>query len=688
MVGRWRGFGGTRVVVQRERREWRRRDGVEVGVGGVRGGDVEVEVEGLKQEGEERELGGASVGQRLEDAAREARLAFGETLPEGFLSEEAYRVYERLYGPPLRVEGQEEEEDEVEMLEGREEEEVEGFGMGTGILQEGSDGRLEEVEFDEEEEDAYVLEMSDGEFDELTEIAALDDAAKIVRLRETLGLGPDAMEVEEEGGQGMEEDNVDLAETASDSFTTVAGEDIVSRDIEQDLEEAEPDAEDATARTHPLTIMGRFATSPSAINLPKTAFVKPVERLLADRSNTHLESTAHRVFGGLGLPYSPSTPTLSRKLPQKPIALDAYQGRMAEMEADVYMAAVMPGVYASVMSAVVETRKRLGSEWLVNLMTGNGDGPRILDAGGAGAGILAVREVLKAEWQRTHEETPPASTSVAAASGKTGGASIDPPLGKATVLTASDALRHRASQLLENTTFLPRLPDYLHASDPAAQQHGKFDIIVAPHSIWPIKEEYLRKAHVLNLWSLLAEGGVLVLLEKGVPRGFEIVAAAREMLLEKRIARPGSTDVAVDIDDPVTEDGIDWEGASATAGRGRARKGKGMIIAPCTNHAGCPMYQHQGISKGRKDYCHFEQRYVRPPFLQKLLGAKDRNHEDVAFSYLSVMRGRDPREHNEERIVQGPVATDRAFRGYEHADEDGMVESEMGLPGAEDFFNE
>ncbi|KAK4912144.1 37S ribosomal protein S22, partial [Elasticomyces elasticus] len=310
--------------MQRERQEWQR-DGVEVGVGGVGGGDVgggdvEVEGEGLRQEGEEREIGGEPVGQRLEDVAREARLAFGETLPEGFLSDEAYRVFERLYGPPLRVEGQEEEEEEeVEMLEGREEEEVEGLGMGTGILQEGSDGRLEEVEFDEEEEDAYVLEMSDEEFDELTEIAALDDAAKIVRLQETLGLGPDAMEVEEEGaesvleqriikrleslrgglaseasdlqtsvGQGMEEENVDLAETASDSFTTVAGEDLVSRDIEQDLEEAEPDAEDATARTHPLTIMGRFATSPSAINLPKTAFVKPVERLLADRSNTHL----------------------------------------------------------------------------------------------------------------------------------------------------------------------------------------------------------------------------------------------------------------------------------------------------------------------------------------------------------------------------------------------------------------
>lgn len=92
-----------------------------------------------------------------------------------------------------------------------------------------------------------------------------------------------------------------------------------------------------------------------------------------------------------------------------------------------------------------------------------------------------------------------------------------------------------------------------------------------------------------------------------------------------------------------------------------------MIIAPCTNHSTCPMHNPAGPTKGRRDYCHFEQRYIRPPFLQRIMGAKDRNHEDVKFSYLAVQRGVDLRQ--ERGIRQGAEATDAAFEGYEHLEE-------------------
>jgi ribosomal protein RSM22 (predicted rRNA methylase) len=74
------------------------------------------------------------------------------------------------------------------------------------------------------------------------------------------------------------------------------------------------------------------------------------------------------------------------------------------------------------------------------------------------------------------------------------------------------------------------------------------------------------------------------------------------------------------------------------------------------------MYQIPGQSKGRSDYCRFEQRYIRPPFLQRIIGAKDRNHEDVEFSYVAVQRGIDLRQTG---IVQGKAATEAAFEGYE-----------------------
>lgn len=569
-------------------------------------------------------IGEASDLPTAEQVAREARRFFGDALPEGALSEEEYKVYERLYGKPVRVTAEEEEESEYGSSMGLGELDEE-MNVGTGVLREGKDGLLEEIEFEPESED-YTEE-------------------ELVELNKML----------EDAQRDMAPQDADDLLLKSQIDAATAGHSVENTQAQHPTAETEDFEPTDFQRTHPLTTANQFGTSPSTIQLPKSTFVGPISILLSGMPNKHLTSAANRIFGGHGFPYSPSTPGYAKSLPQKPIPLDASQGRMSEIEADVYTAACMPAIYAAVTSVVVETRKRLGSGWLETLLAKEG-GPRILDAGGAGAGVLAVREVLRAEWERMHEDAD-TDMAVAEAGGKTGGAHIAPPTGKATVLTASDALRQRASVLLDNTTFLPRLPDYVHASDESARERGKYDIIIAPHTLWPLKEDYLRKQHVANLWSLLnVDGGVLVLLEKGVPRGFEMVAAARDMLLETRIASPGNENVAEELSAPGSgnKDGL-------------RRKDKGMIIAPCTNHTACPMYA-KGDTKGRKDLCHFEQRYIRPPFLQKMLGAKDKNHEDVAFSYVSVMRGRDLRDQHEEAIQQGDLATGRAFAGYEDPD--------------------
>ena len=359
---------------------------------------------------------------------------------------------------------------------------------------------------------------------------------------------------------------------------------------------------------------------------------------------------------------------------QKPIGLDASQNHMSEIEGDVSLAALVPGMYASVMSVLVETRKRLGTAWAENLVEkANKNELRILDAGGAGAGVLAVREMLRAEWERMHEDSGSLGSgmAVAQAGGKVGGAGVSPPLGHATVLTGSDVLRKRASRLLENTTFVPRLPDYIHTEE--AKKKGKFDIIVAPHMLWPLREDYLRKTHMQNLWGMLSQdGGVLLLLEKGVPRGFELVAAAREMLLESHIASPMSSTRSVDISEP-----IDSKNQTSPLD---LQKDKGMIIAPCTNHESCPMYKPQNMIKGRRDICHFSQRYIRPPVMQTLLSAKGKNYEDVDFSYLSVMRGRDVRE--ERGVTQNHQATEQAFEGYEDIRDASEEVDSLSLPRA------
>jgi ribosomal protein RSM22 (predicted rRNA methylase) len=597
----------------------------------------------------------------VEERALKVREAFGDVLPEGLLGEEEERVYLMLYGEPVRrlreVDLEAIEEEVVSELEGEEGEyEVEG----TGVERMGREGEYEEVEF--EDEDRLVQEK-DGD-------DSVDPATANARLYE------------------------DMRQ---------------SMGREEELDENDDEENDPTLRAHPLTVEGRFSTSPSSVQLPKATFVQPIDLLLTGTPHTHIKDAAHRVFGGIGLPNSTSTPSLAKTMQQKPIPIDATQGRMTDIDANTFLAVLMPAMYSTVMSALVESRKRLGTAWAENLVRKAEAGElKILDAGGAGAGVLAVRDMLKAEWERMHEDDVEASSgmSLAEADGKLGGTGLTAPLGNATVLTGSDALRKRASALLENTTFIPRLPDYLHTE--TAKESGKFDLVIAPHTLFRIREDWARKDHVDNLWSLAsAEGGLLIMLEKGISRGFEAIALAREHILNTHIAEPESKDQMMEettdeakeeIKDVLIEDeevdpdepDIIWDGDEPA----KSTKERGMIVAPCTNHSECPMYsgKNKGPIKGRKDICHFEQRFTRPPFLQKVLGAKDKNFEDLKFSYVALMRGRDLRVPQPERtdavafasqptVVQGDEATDRAFEGYEVLDPDSQPNpSSLSLP--------
>ena len=522
--------------------------------------------------------------QTLESRVQAARRQFGETLPEGYLDEAEMQLYTRLYGEPIV------QQTELEVQQTGDEEDPNRLYREDGL------GGWEEVELeDAESQDGpeVVYDMEVG--------PPVDETDAMRRTREV---------AEQLGGEVM---------------------------LEEFEDEAVPGS---TPRLHPLTSEGKFATDPKTIHMPRDSMTIPINAILSNFSNKHIAEVAHRVFGGTKLPHSTTTLAPRAQVSQLPIPLQASQRHMSEMEANTYIAALYPGMYASTLSILTEVRKRLGSDWIRGLMSQEG-GPSVLDAGGGGAGVLAWRDVLRAESEAMDPGRPP----------------TDPIfVGKSTVIAAPESLQARASLMLENTTFLPRLPDYVHVrgkptlDDDRVPRRKHYDIIIAPHTIMGIDEEYMRKDHVENLWSLLnPDGGVLILFEKGRQRGFEAIAGAREMLLKRHISNPGSTEY---------ENFLESPGESPTV-----EKEPGMIIAPCTNHEKCPMYAG-GATKGRKDYCHFEQRYIRPPFLQRIIGARDRNHEDVQFSYLAVQRGIDLRQKN--GIVQGPKASETAFAGFEH----------------------
>ncbi|KFZ14026.1 hypothetical protein V502_06302 [Pseudogymnoascus sp. VKM F-4520 (FW-2644)] len=606
----------------------------------------------------------------VEETVRHARQTFGETLPKDFLSTEEYQLYERLYGPPLR----ETTYEDLQIVEDAELENEDWDGtVSNVILRENADGEFEEIEMGEE----YAGEGL-GEA-ELAEASDNVDYEIIGHTRDSLSAQLQEMEVVVEEAveanmhvQGKNQREVDaimrLRQDMEDALAQpLEGKQDVEEELEADeegIEDVEEDIEEDNfwerddeefgsnsdeIRTHPYTMAGRYGTNPSTIFLPEQSFVQPLTELLRRSDIKHLTEAAEKAFGGPGLPYSASTPSASSLLPQKHIGLEASQYRMSEIEADAYMAAVMPGVYASVMGTLVETRKRLGPKWIRDmLLRKDGQGPSVLDAGAGGAGAIAWKEIMQTEWDIMADE------------GLVESGSKVP--GKSTVLTGPDTLRDRMSVVLENTSFLPRLPDYIHSANyerrldgSTPQARKSYDVIIAPHTLYPLKEDFKRKNQVRNLWSLLnPDGGVLILLEKGLPRGFEAIAEARSLILKKFIASPGATHIVngnLNNDDPDIE------------------KDKGMIIAPCTNHLACPMYPVPGISSGRKDFCHFGQRYIRPGFQQRVLGANRKNHEDAKFSYIAVRRGvdaRDPSASSEfAPLVQGQSATDAAFEGHE-----------------------
>lgn len=563
------------------------------------------------------------------------------------------------------------------------EEERLGEEGGSGVLfRQGRDGRLEEVVEPEGKRDSSIFGEHTTWLDEGEQVE--DEFADEHQQHVPSNLA--STQPEQEPSFALR-----LDEPTEDSETSAEAE---SQDASQIWPNTTPHP-----RTHPLTKAGRFTTYPSTLQLPASTFTRPITSLLSRHPLKHLSERAHDLLGGPGLPYSPSTPRISRSMEQKPVALSAGQTGMREGEADVFAAAVMPQVYASVMSVLIETRKRLGGEWLRGLLKEREGGPLVLDVGGGGSGALAWRDVVRAEWESMGGKGPG-------------------PHGRATVVTGSEALRYRASRMLENTSFIPRLPDWVDPTEQQGDGHGEgkegadalerqqeveqgegkmrrkqarkqYDIIIASHLLWPIKEDYMRKATVQTLWSLLnPNGGVLILVEKGVPRGFEVVAGARELLLSKHISSPDSTVFEAPLQDTKKSE------------KGRyVEKETGMIVAPCTNHTRCPLYKSAGVSKGRKDWCYFSQRYFRPDFLQKILEAKSRNYDDVEFSYLSVMRGRDHRlkefDPKGKGFVQGELATERAADGYgsrfqqhveemEEGDELGVVRGHGGLEASLD----
>ncbi|KAJ4311611.1 37S ribosomal protein S22 [Fusarium piperis] len=586
--------------------------------------------------------------EEIEQVVRDAKQRFRDTLPKGYLNDEEYALYERLYGAPLR----ETRPEDVGIPEHADmgPEPPRPDNEGT-ILREVEGGEFEEIVYqiprDEVAEDEIVEES-----DEVLPQSELADLA----MEESLHQPPGYVELvarnqrEYDAMQKLAKDFEETQRRQQEAEDRVAAEE---EELAERLAEAEgtpqwPEEQwrervsGETLRFHPLSIEGRFHGSPVEISLPRDELIMPIRDLLQRTHIDHVKSAAEGVFGGPGLPLSPATPEGKRNGGMGAAGIQADSRHMTEIEADAFIAGFLPPAYASVMATLREVRKRVGSEWLQSKLK-DGTGLSILDAGSGGAGLAAWDENVRAEWELLKEN------------GQVKGA--DPP-GKRTVVVGSDRLRHRAKTFLHNTTFLPRLPDYEHSGEMRGQHldagdkpqaRKSYDVIIASHLFLKEQQDHYRQAILNNLWSLLnKDGGVLIVLEKAHPRGFEAVAHVRDTVLKQfLLPQSGQSEVSPEDFNPAYQ----------------REKEPGHVIAPCTNQGVCPMYRATGKSTGRKDFCHFNQRFVRPTFYTRMLGNSQDNQGEVEFSYVALRRG-----VAKESPWTGKQATEEAFKGYENSE--------------------
>lgn len=582
----------------------------------------------------------ATSAQEIERVVREAKQRFRDTLPKDYLNDQEYALYERLYGPPLR----ETVPEDVGIPTHAD--------MGPAPPRPDNEGvLLRPLEGGEFEEVTYEIDRptDTADSDAAPVLGALGDASVQDLIQKPPGYVEavarnqrehDALQKLAQDFEAAQKQPKEREDAEAPAAQDLVEEDETTWPIEAEYDGSEREPGEVR-RFHRYTLDGRFHGSPVEIALPREEFVEPIRELLDRTHLKHVKQAAEAAFGGRGLPTSPATPEGLKNGRMGGVGLPPDQRHMTEIEADAFLAGYLPPAYASVASILREVRKRVGSDWIQSrLKQGKDGGLSVLDAGAGGAGLVAWEQIINAEWQLLKER---------------GEVKGPQPPGKKTVIASSDRLRNRIKGFLHETTFLPRLPDYEHSGEMHGehldaghkpQPRKSFDVIIASHLFLKEKQDHYRQAILNNLWSLLnKDGGILIVIEKAHPRGFEAVAHVRDTLLKQfLLPQSGEPSLTPEEFNPAFHRELE----------------PGHIVAPCTNHGVCPMYKEQGKSKGRKDYCHFSQRFVRPTFYSKMLGNTADNQGEVEFSYVVVRRGLP-----KSSPLTGKEATERAMLGYE-----------------------
>jgi ribosomal protein RSM22 (predicted rRNA methylase) len=304
------------------------------------------------------------------------------------------------------------------------------------------------------------------------------------------------------------------------------------------------------------------------------------------------------------------------------------------LEADAFLAGFMPQIYATTYTVLKELRKRLGQAWQPE---------RVLDAGvGPGIGALAFHQVYAVENPLPAEEESKQAP-------------------KLHIVVPNQGMRDRAGRLWKAQS---NAKYELFWKMPGTNRN-QYDLVLAPHTLLDVKGPNSQRDYLVKeLWSRVAPGGVLLVLERGTPLGFEAVARAREILLRKRTN--GVNDTTADL-----------RAAGITTEAEPGPSEPCHVIAPCPHDGVCPLWMF-GHQPKRQQWCHFSQRLQRPEYLQRTKHAKS-NTEDCTYSYVLMRKG-SPRPEPPTSRIQSALFGDDVDAAREELSHENIVSSSYHWP--------
>ncbi|CAG8450110.1 13127_t:CDS:2 [Cetraspora pellucida] len=148
----------------------------------------------------------------------------------------------------------------------------------------------------------------------------------------------------------------------------------------------------------------------------------------------------------------------------------------------------------------------------------------------------------------------------------------------------------------------------------------RYDLVISAFTFNELPNDNIRQSILESLWNKTED--TLVLIEKGTPAGFKIIAEARKKILHSATKFQVEANLQLDKQDNDVLSTLANYGAH--------------VVAPCPHDGECPLIES-------RNWCHFSQRINRPSYLMQTKKVVGNNYEDSKYSYVILRRGPRPR---------------------------------------------